>query len=311
MTKQRTEEISGLVENVERVIVGKSQVVKIAVATLLTEGHLLIEDVPGVGKTTLAKAIARSVDCDFARVQATSDLLPSDILGVSIFNQKNHEFEFMAGPIFTNILLVDEINRATPRTQSSLLQAMNEYEVTIDRVTRPLASPFFVIATQNPIEQVGTYLLPESQLDRFAARVQMGYPSPEEEDQILICQQKAHPIEELEPVLNGQTLCELQQEVRNVRVDDKIRRYILAITTKTRQCEDITCGASPRASLVLCRMAQAWAMMDGRDFCIPDDVKDLAVAVLSHRLILPTSLRSSVEEQCGLIRRILDGVEVE
>ena len=311
MTSEETAKISGLIKNVEKVIVGKSEAVKIAVATLLTQGHLLVEDVPGVGKTTLAKAIARSVDCDFARVQATSDLLPSDILGVSIFNQKNHEFEFQPGPIFTNILLVDEINRATPRTQSSLLQAMSEYEVTIDRVTRPLAKPFFVIATQNPIEQVGTYLLPESQLDRFATRIQMGYPCPEEEEQILVNQQQSHPIDSLEPVLNGETLCRLQQDVKNVRVDEKVRRYILAITNKTRQCEDITCGASPRASLVLCRMSQAWALMDGRNYCIPDDPKELAVHVLSHRLILPTSLRSNVEEQCGLIKRILDGVEVE
>ncbi len=310
MTSKFADQISALVDNIEKVIVGKGDVVKIATATLLSQGHLLVEDVPGVGKTTLAKAIARSVDCQFSRVQATSDLLPSDILGVSIYNQKKHEFEFQPGPIFTNILLVDEVNRATPRTQSSLLQAMNEFEVTIDRITRELANPFFVIATQNPVEQVGTYLLPESQLDRFAARVTMGYPSLNEEDRILTDQQESHPIEELLPVLTSEELCSLQAEVRKVRVDEKIRRYILDITRQTRDCEEVTCGASPRASLVLCRMSQAWALMAGRDYCLPDDPKELAVPVLSHRLILPSSLRSNVEEQRSLVKRILDGVEV-
>jgi len=299
-----------LVDNVERVIVGKGDVVRVAVATLLAHGHLLVEDVPGVGKTTLARALARSIDCRFARVQATSDLLPSDILGVSIFNQKNHEFEFQPGPIFTNILLVDEINRATPRTQSSLLQAMNEFRVTVDRVTHELERPFFVIATQNPVEQVGTYLLPESQLDRFAARVRMGYPALVEEARILDDQRLAHPLDALDPVLTGAELCALQDGVRQVRVDDKIRSYVLAITRASRDCEDVTCGASPRASLVLYRMAQAVALMDGRDYVLPDDVKGLAPAVLAHRLILPTSLRSNVDEQHAIVRRLLEEVEV-
>ncbi len=305
-----SEQIARLLGNVEKVIIGKSEIVRVSIATLLAKGHLLLEDVPGVGKTTLAKAIALSVDCSFTRVQATSDLLPSDILGVSIFNQKSQEFEFQQGPIFTNILLVDEINRATPRTQSSLLQAMNEFQVSMDRVTYDLSSPFFVIATQNPVEQVGTYLLPESQLDRFAARIQMGYPGLEEEERIVSAQQLKHPLEDLKPVLTADELCKLQNEVCKVRVEPSINRYLLNIIRKTRDCDEVSCGASPRASLVLYRMAQAVALMDERDYCVPDDVKGLAKYVLSHRLVLPSSLRSNIAEQDQILQRVLEEIEV-
>ena len=309
VSKRELDAIGRVIENIERVILGKREAIEIAFASLLAQGHILVEDIPGVGKTTLAKALARSISCDFARVQATSDLLPCDILGISIFNQKSQDFEFNRGPIFTNILLVDEINRTTPRTQSSLLQGMNEFSVTIDRVTYELYRPFFVIATQNPVEQVGTYLLPESQLDRFAARIRMGYPDEEQEEKILLSQEKVHPIDEIEPVLAPEQLCQLQERVKEVQIEERIRRYIIRLSRATRESEDLSCGASPRASLVLYRMAQARALMEGREFCIPDDVKSLAIAVLAHRLILPASIRATMEEQERILEKIVDGVE--
>ncbi len=281
-----TKKINALEENIGRVVKGKREVVRLAVMTLLARGHLLIEDVPGVGKTTLAHSLARSLSLSFCRIQFTSDLLPSDILGVTIFNEKTQVFEFKAGPIFANIILADEINRTTPKTQSSLLEAMNEAQISIDTETHRLPQPFMVIATQNPAEHHGTYPLPESQLDRFMLRIGIGYPDADDEKQILLRRSGAHPAEALEPVLTGDEVLALQADVDTVTVDDTLVDYLLAIVQATRQSDLFALGVSPRGALALQRAAQAYAFMEGRRYCLPDDIKRLAPLVFSHRVVI-------------------------
>lgn len=275
-----------LIENVEKVIVGKREAVELAVISLLCRGHLLIEDVPGTGKTVLAKSIAKSIGCVFRRLQFTPDMLPSDVTGVSLFNQKTREFEFREGPIFAQIVLADEINRATPKTQAALLEAMEERQVTVDGVTRPLSDPFLVLATQNPIEYEGTFPLPEAQLDRFMLRIRLGYPTAHQEMVILDSQQFRHPLEDIGQVIEVQALLEAQEAIKSIYVDDKVKQYIIELVNATRKHPDVYLGASPRGSLGLGRAGQALAALDGRDFVLPDDIKKLAVPVLAHRVIV-------------------------
>jgi len=275
-----------VIENVEKVIIGKRPAIELVMVALLCEGHVLLEDVPGSGKTMLARSIATSLGIGFKRIQCTPDLMPNDVTGVSIFNQKNSEFEFRPGPIFVNILLTDEINRATPRTQSALLEAMQEQQVTVDGVTRELPRPFLVLATQNPIEYEGTFPLPEAQLDRFLMRISLGYPDSKDERQILINLRREHPITRLEKVVDGNRLLPLQKQVWDVHVDDTLQAYIVAIAAATRSHTDLSLGISPRGSLALFKTAQALAAIRGRDHVIPDDIKYLVFATLSHRLIL-------------------------
>lgn len=297
-----------IIEEVERAIVGKKGVVRKAVATLFCNGHLLIEDIPGVGKTTLAKALALSVGGEFRRIQFTPDLLPSDITGSSVFNQQTAEFEFRAGPIFGNIVLVDEINRATPKTQAALLEAMEERQVTSDGVTRPLPEPFFVIATQNMVEMTGTYPLPEAQLDRFFARISLGYPSKEDEVQILLKQQVATPLDLVRKVIELSMLTEIQAAVKDVFIHDSVREYIVSIVRATRESNVLIMGSSPRGSLYLMRAAQAAAAVAGSDFVRPDDVKEMAVPVLSHRVLPRAELKARGATTDEAIARILDSV---
>jgi len=275
-----------VIDNVERVIVGKRDAIELVMVALLCEGHVLIEDVPGVGKTMLARSVAISLGASFKRLQCTPDLLPNDVTGVSVYNQKTGEFEFRPGPAFVNILLADEVNRATPRTQSALLESMGEYQVTVDGVTRPLPRPFLVMATQNPIEYEGTFPLPEAQLDRFLMRIQIGYPTFEEEQQILVNLRRAHPIESLGQVVDGLRLPSMQSDLWDVTVDDTVRDYIIRLVRATREHYDLALGASPRGSLGLFKAAQALAAIQGRDYVLPDDVKRLAPYVLGHRLII-------------------------
>ena len=270
---------------VESVIEGKAEAVRLALTVLLAEGHVLIEDVPGVGKTMLAKALARSTDCSVRRIQFTPDLLPSDITGVSAFNQERRDFEFKPGPVFANIVVGDEINRASPKTQSALLECMEERQVTVDGTTYPLAPPFMVIATQNPIEMEGTYPLPEAQRDRFTARISMGYPSPESELAMLDAHGSSSPLEALEPVARAEDMRELIAAVRKVHVADALKQYVIKLVTATRSAPELRLGASPRATLHLLRASRARAALDGRDFVIPDDVQALALPVLAHRLL--------------------------
>ena len=277
--------------NVERVIVGKHESVRLTMIAVLCSGHILIEDVPGVGKTVLAKSIARSIGCDFKRIQFTPDLLPSDVTGVSMFNQRTGEFEFRPGPIMSQFVLADEINRATPKTQSALLEAMEEHQVTVDGVTHSLPHPFLVMATQNPIEYEGTFPLPEAQLDRFLLNISMGYPSPADEVEILDRQQRTHPIDSLEQILTDEHLQLMQEQVREVRVEREIREYIVALVAATRQHQHVYLGASPRGSLALFHASQALAALRGRDFVQPDDVKALVKPTLSHRLIIAPAAR--------------------
>jgi MoxR-like ATPase len=280
-----------LIPNIEKVIVGKRSSVELAVIGMLCQGHMLIEDVPGVGKTILARSLARSLGCSFNRIQFTPDMLPSDVTGVSIFNQVNHQFEFRPGPIMAQVVLSDEINRATPKTQAALLEAMEERQVTVDGTTHILPRPFMVLATQNPIEYEGTFPLPEAQLDRFLMRIRLGYPAQEEEVEILGRQQFRHPFETLEQVVSSEELVQVQEEVKTVYVSTAVKRYIVELVRQTRQHNEVYLGASPRGSLALFRTGQARAAIQGRDFVLPDDIKFLAQPALAHRVILGPAAR--------------------
>jgi MoxR-like ATPase len=305
--------IAELQSEVESVIRGKSETVKLALVTLFAKGHLLIEDVPGIGKTTLASALARALDLSIQRIQFTSDLLPSDVIGLSIFNQQDGDFEWKPGPIFANIVLADEINRATPKTQSALLEAMAEEQVTVDGISRRLPLPFMVVATQNPSEHHGTYPLPESQLDRFMLRLQMGYPSLEDERQILRDRAESNPIEFVKPVLSQGNVIELQTLVTAVRVDDALVDYLLRIVDATRKSEALELGVSPRGALALFRCAQAHALIEGRDFCIADDIKRLALPCFAHRVMVNSraaGLRSRTREAENALQEILQKTSV-
>lgn len=310
MTTDSINRLSELKQTIESVIRGKSESVELALVTLLAGGHLLIEDVPGVGKTTLAHTLARALDCTFQRIQFTSDLLPSDIVGVSIFNQPLAEFEFKPGPIFANIILADEINRTTPKTQSSLLEAMSEGRTTVDNRTHTLPRPFMVLATQNPVEHHGTYPLPESQLDRFMMSIRLGYPSLREERQILRRQTLRHPLEEVRPVLSATELLYLQDEVRKVHLSDLLVDYLLEIVDVTRNHEMIELGVSPRGSLTLYRAAQALAFLEQRDFCIADDIKRLVEPVFGHRLVLHPRYAPGRDGARHILKEIVDDIIV-
>ncbi len=299
-----------IIENVERVIVGKAEVIELLMVALLSEGHVLLEDVPGIGKTTLAKALAQSLNCSFKRIQFTPDLLPSDVTGIQWFNQKKQEFEFRPGPIISQIVLADEINRATPRTQSALLEAMQERQVTVDGETVPLPRPFLVIATQNPIELEGTFPLPEAQVDRFLMRVALGYPTEAEEHEILLRYEREDPLEDLEPVVEASQILEMRDAVRRVKVAEPVRSYLVNVARATRENPSVDLGVSPRGTLFLYRTSQALAALRGRDFVIPDDVKHLAPYVLTHRLIISseTRLRGRTAEE--VVRDIVEQVPV-
>ena len=305
--------VSQLQRSIARAIYGKEEAIQLALITLLARGHLLIEDVPGVGKTTLAQALAKSFHCSFQRVQFTSDLLPSDVLGVSVYQPNSNEFEFRPGPLFANVVLADEINRTTPRTQSALLEAMNEAQITVDGKTYPLPQPFLVIATQNPIEHHGTYPLPESQLDRFLMRIKMGYPSPETEREILRRRAFDNPIEKLEPVADVSEVLAMQEAVTHVKVDASLHDYALDIVNRTRTSDQLALGVSPRGTLMLQRAAQARAFLDGRDYCVPDDFKQLAVAGFAHRVVASArhaSLQRKSETTEAALREIVESVRV-
>jgi len=299
-----------IIANVEKVIVGKRRQIILSLVAWFCEGHILLEDVPGVAKTMLARALAKSVGCAFKRIQCTPDLLPTDISGVSVFNQKTAEFEFRPGPIFSQLILADEINRATPRTQAALLEAMAEGRVTVDGVTYPLKPPFLVIATQNPIDHEGTFPLPEAQLDRFLIRFSLGYPSLDEEMKMLEVLQRGSPLEDLQPVVSEAELLAAQRTVREVHMDEKVRRYLLEIVHATRKHDDLGLGGSPRASIALFRTAQALAAISGRSFVQPDDIKRMAAAVLNHRLILRPESRLRKVTTAALVDEIVEEVPV-
>lgn len=299
-----------ITHSVSQVIVGKRNEVRLTVLGLLAQGHILIEDIPGVGKTMLAKALARSIGCTFSRIQFTPDMLPSDVTGVSLFNQKTREFEFRPGPIMAQIVLADEINRATPKTQAALLEAMEERQITVDGVTYSLQEPFLLLATQNPIEYEGTFPLPEAQLDRFLLRIQLGYPSPAEEMNVLSAQQLEHPIRNTFQVVSVQDLINAQMAVREVYVADEIKRYIIDLVTATRQHPDVYLGSSPRGSLALFRSAQARAAMAGRDYVIPDDVKALAEVTLAHRVIVGPAARIKDISSRAIVQDVLAATPV-
>jgi len=300
-------------QSLRTIIRGNDDVVRMALVAVLARGHLLIEGVPGVGKTTLAHALARTLDCGFQRIQFTSDMLPSDVLGISVYSATEQQFEFKAGPVFTNVLLADEINRTTPKTQSALLEAMNEGQVTMDGHSHPLPQPFLVLATQNPIEHHGTYPLPESQLDRFLVRVRMGYPQASNEREILRSEAGAARLEQIRPVATGADVIAMQDEVMQVKVDDSLVDYALEIVKRTRESESLALGVSPRGSIMLYRAAQAMAYLDGRKFATPADFKSLAVAVFSHRVVINARYSSTLkksEQAETIIRDIIQSVPV-
>lgn len=299
-----------IVDNIEKVIIGKHASVQLTVLGLLCQGHMLIEDVPGTGKTVLAKSISKSVGCKFQRIQFTPDMLPTDVTGVSVFNQKSREFEFRPGPIHAQIVLADEINRATPKTQSALLEAMEERQVTVDGVTHALIPPFMVLATQNPIEYEGTFPLPEAQLDRFLLRIQLGYPSKDEEVEILDRQQYIHPIEELEQAVSVEELLAAQTAIKDVYLDSLVKEYVVEIVRNTRIHPDVYLGASSRGALAIYRLGQARAAMFGRDYVLPDDVKALAEPALSHRIIVGPAARIKDVEPASIVQDILDNLPV-
>ncbi len=299
-----------LVANIEKVIVGKRSTVELAVISLLCQGHLLIEDVPGVGKTMLARSLARSLGCSFSRIQFTPDMLPSDVTGVSIFNQVSREFEFRQGPVMSQIVLADEINRATPKTQAAMLEAMEEHQVTVDGVTHNLPHPFMVLATQNPIEYEGTFPLPEAQVDRFLMRIRLGYPSKADEIQVLERQQFQHPFQELEQMVSVEELTEMQEAVKTVFVSPAVKQYIVDLTNQTRAHNEVYLGASPRGSLALYRTGQARACILGRDYVLPDDIKILAVPTLAHRVILGPGARLRDLSTQQVVEEILNSVPV-
>lgn len=307
------EKIDQLQAAIERVIKGKPEAVRLAIVTLIAGGHLLIEDVPGVGKTTLAQALARALDCTFQRIQFTSDLLPSDVIGLSVYNQHTGVFEWKPGPVFANVVLADEINRTTPKTQSALLEAMGEGNVTVEGMTHPLPSPFIVIATQNPIEHHGTYPLPESQLDRFMLRLRIGYPGSEDEKQILRDREHAEPLDELHAVMTGEDVRVLQRSVSEVTVDDALVDYLMRIIAATRDSEMLDLGVSPRGTLALFRAAQALALTEARSYCVPDDIKRLVLPIFAHRLVVSSRFSSSLrrsEEAEAVLREIMKTVSV-
>jgi len=299
-----------IIRNVEKVMVGKTEAVQLAVIALISQGHLLIEDAPGVGKTMLARSLAKSINCSFKRIQFTPDMLPGDITGVSIYNQKISDFEFRPGPLTAQVVLADEINRATPKVQSALLEAMEERQITVDGVTRKMPSPFHVLATQNPIEYEGTFPLPEAQLDRFLLRINIGYPTPSEEIAIVERQQYVHPIEQIDHVVDAADVLMLQETVKKIYVEDLIKQYIVSLVDATRRHPSIFLGSSPRGSLALFRTAQARALLHGRDFVLPDDVKALAVSALAHRSLLSSTGQSQGRDGRAPIAEILETVPV-
>ncbi len=304
--------LAGLLRSISAVVKGKEDVIQLALTTLLARGHLLIEDVPGVGKTTLAQALARSFDCSFQRIQFTSDMLPSDVIGVSVFNPAAQEFEFKPGPIFANIIVADEINRTTPKTQSALLEAMNESQITVDNHTHPLPKPFLVLATQNPIEHHGTYPLPESQLDRFLMRIRMGYPSRASEKEIIRNNSSA-PAEKLEALMDAADVVAMQDAASQVKVEESLLDYVLEIVERTRQTEQLSLGVSPRGAVMLHRAAQARAFLEGRDYCLPDDFKRLIVPVFAHRVVVSSryvSTQKKSEQAEAILREILETTRV-
>lgn len=297
-------------ENVQKAIIGKDEVINLVLVGVLCEGHILLEDVPGIGKTTLARALAASLGCTFKRIQFTPDLLPSDVTGINWFNQKTQEFEFRPGPVFTQIVLADEINRATPRTQSALLEAMQEQQVTIDGVTHALPRPFLVLATQNPVELEGTFPLPEAQIDRFLLRVVIGYPSQREENSILERYRLNSQLPELQPVTNSTEIMQMQNGRSNIRVEESVRDYIVRVARATRENSEVQLGASPRATMALYHSAQAWAAIQGRDFVLPDDIKKMAPHVLTHRLMISPQAQLRGRQPNQLVTDIVDSISV-
>ncbi|MCI0845594.1 MAG: MoxR family ATPase [Chloroflexi bacterium] len=300
----------GIVDNVSKVIVGKRRVIEHALAALIAQGHVLVEDVPGVGKTMLVKSLSTSIGCEFKRIQFTPDLLPSDVSGVSVYNQQTGDFQFRPGPIMSQVVLADEINRATPKTQSALLEAMEELQVTVDGITHHLEHPFIVFATQNPIEYEGTFPLPEAQLDRFLMRISLGYPDFEEELAVIERQEQVHPIESLKPVAGPQDIVALQEAAKGIYVDGVVREYIVHLVEATRSHRDVSLGASPRASLGLFRAGRALALVEDRDFVLPDDIKALAPAVTAHRIILSPSARMRGLSALDVVAELLEEVPV-